>query len=136
MQTFISEAHCLALQPQEIGVAIDEEDITLVLTGGLPPSYDNFIITLDSTPPADLTLDYVITRLLNEEARQSSTKIVTPSNDVAFATFSKPRDLSEITCFNCRKKGHFQSVCPELKKVARPKIIAATAIAEEEDEAW
>lgn len=26
------------------------------------------------------------------------------------------RDYSQITCFNCNKKGHFKSVCPEKKK--------------------
>lgn len=71
MQNFITEARRLALELQEIGVKIDDEDIILVLTRGLPPSYDNFVITLDSTPPTQLTLDYVVSRLLNEESRQT-----------------------------------------------------------------
>ena len=61
MQNFIAEVLCLALQLQAIGITVNNEDIILVLTGGLPSSYDNFFITLDSTSPADLTLDYVIT---------------------------------------------------------------------------
>jgi hypothetical protein len=68
MQNFISEAHCIALQLTEIGIAVDDEDIILVLTRGLPSTYENFVITLDSTPTSQLTLDYIISCLLNEEA--------------------------------------------------------------------
>ena len=68
MQNFISEARRIAFQLTEIGIAVDDEDIILVLTRGLPSTYKNFIIILDSTPTSQLTLDYVISHLLNEEA--------------------------------------------------------------------
>jgi len=117
MQNFIAEARRIALLLQEIGVAVDDEDIILVLTGGLPPSYDNFVITLDSMPTAQLTLDYVITRLLNEEARQATTTATASERtDVAFAAAARRRDISQITCWNCGKKGHFQSNCKEPKR--------------------
>jgi hypothetical protein len=54
-----AEAHRLALQFQEIGGSIEDKDIILVLTGGLPPTYD---VALDSVSPGDLTLDDVVTR--------------------------------------------------------------------------
>ena len=44
--------------------------LILALTEGLPESYSTFIVTLDSIPADDLTLDIVITRLLNEEVCQ------------------------------------------------------------------
>src|SRR5882672_8598877 len=44
-----------------------DEDIILVLTSGLPSGYDMLIVNLDATPTERLTLDYVITHLLNEE---------------------------------------------------------------------
>jgi hypothetical protein len=70
VQAFISNARRLANHLIEIGVTVDDEDIILVLTGGLPSSYENFVVSLDSTPPSELTLEYVVTRLLNEEACQ------------------------------------------------------------------
>jgi hypothetical protein len=48
MQNLIGEARRLALQLQENGVTVEDEDLILVLTGGLGSSYDNFVITLDS----------------------------------------------------------------------------------------
>ncbi|KAJ7915701.1 hypothetical protein B0H13DRAFT_2324094 [Mycena leptocephala] len=95
-------------------------------TGGLPPTYDNFVVSLDSTPPDDLTLDYVITRLLNEEARQLGT--ISPADtwrDAAFTAATGKRTLAFITCFNCQKKGHFANHCPEKKT---EKVAANTAI--------
>jgi gag-polypeptide of LTR copia-type/Zinc knuckle len=136
MQNFIGEARRLALQLQEIGVTVEDEDIVLVLTGGLDSSYNNFVITLDSTPSSQLTLNYVITRLLNEESRQlADSDKLGESALVAAATptSDKPkgakRDVSQITCWNCAKKGHFQSNCPDL--VREQATVALTAVRED-----
>ena len=118
MQNFISEARRIALQLTEIGIAVDDEDIILVLTGGLPSTYENFVITLDSTPTSQLTLDYVISRLLNEEARQAATsRSELEHPEAALAAACRPkRDVSQITCWNCGKLGHYQSSCSEPKR--------------------
>ena len=60
MQNFIAQACCLTHELTEIGININDEDIILVLTGGLPCSYDHFVITLNSTHASELTLNYVI----------------------------------------------------------------------------
>jgi len=85
-----------------------------VLTMGLPDSYDTFVIALDSTDSSALTLDYVIGRLLNEESRKTPNS----AREAAFRADGKRRPVSEITCFNCQKKGHYQSNCPDKAAVA------------------
>jgi hypothetical protein len=56
--------------------------------------------------------------LLNEEARQGI-----PTTDSAPVALAATRTrtktpLSEITCFKCHKKGHYQSHCPENDSLA------------------
>ena len=61
--------HLVTFQLQEVSVDVSNEDIILSLTLGLPlPSYELFIISLDTTPPDQFTLNYVIACLTNKEA--------------------------------------------------------------------
>ena len=119
MQNFISRTRRLATELQELGVTVDNEDLILVLTGGLPQEYQNFVITLDSTPTSQLNLDYVITRLLNEESRQANSDDPSPTlmamqtNNSDSKTKRSRCALADITCVKCGKKGHYQSACPQ-----------------------
>jgi hypothetical protein len=85
--------------------------IPTVLTAGLPSSYESLIISLDAVSPNSLMLDFVISHLLNEEARQGI-PAVNPSSSALAATHVKT-PLAQITCFKCQKKGHYQSHCPQ-----------------------
>lgn len=76
MSTWISDVCRVARYLKTANVSCDDEDIILVLTLGLPPSYDNFVVTLDSTPAHELTLNYVIAHLINEESRAIHKPIV------------------------------------------------------------
>jgi hypothetical protein len=54
-------------------VADSEDRRILAPTNGLDGSYESFVISLDATSPADLTLEYLVDRLLNEEACRGKT---------------------------------------------------------------
>jgi hypothetical protein len=123
MSAWIGDVRSVAFRLSQVGVTVNDEDIILVLTMGLPASFDTFVIALDSTNAAALTLDYVIGRLLNEESRIS---IVTPSPsvpEVAYAANAR-RPLSQITCFMCGKRGHYKINCPDKP----PEATAASAV--------
>jgi gag-polypeptide of LTR copia-type/Zinc knuckle len=114
------------------GAAVIDEDIILTLTAELPESYSTLIVTLDHLSPNDLTLPNVITRLLNEEVRQNAYEDVVelsgPVYSVQDAKNKKIKPpLSEITCYNCGKKGHYKSTCPVLKKESETgdKVVAS-----------
>ena len=132
-----------AFQLEAAGISIIDEDIILALTKGLPESFSVFIIALDSLPPSELTLDNVVTRLLNEEVRQTPTSAgmntsadptTAPKSEPATALLTTVRGkhpVSEITCYRCSGKGHYKSDCPS------PEAHAATSgNGEGEDRAW
>lgn len=111
IQSWVADVRRTAFQLSEIAVTVPDEDIILVLTAGLPPSYESFIISLDAVSPDSLTLDSVVSRLLNEEARQTISTIDSSTSALAATRFKTP--IAQITCFKCQKKGHYQTHCPD-----------------------
>ena len=111
MSAWISRIRGIANHLNEIGAKVDNEDVILAMTMGLPPQYNNLIITLDST--TQLQIDVVITRLLNEEIRQEAIPAGEVSRssvprEVALVSTTRDRNSkSHITCFRCGKKGHY-----------------------------
>ncbi|KAG2066846.1 hypothetical protein BDR04DRAFT_1028944, partial [Suillus decipiens] len=60
MSAWVSHVKGMALDLEDIGVTVDNEDQILTITTGLNKSYDSFIILLDSTVTMDLTFDHVV----------------------------------------------------------------------------
>ncbi len=128
MTSWIAEVRRAAFLLEEIGAVVNDEDVILVLTK-LPSTYDNLVVNLDGTPPQDLTVDYVIKRLVNEESRQSQSS---SSVDSAIAGVARARirvPLSQITCFRCSQKGHYQSDCPHAAPTTTAGTLATAASA-------
>jgi gag-polypeptide of LTR copia-type len=72
MANWIAEVHGIAFQLGEISITVDNEDLILILTTmGLPKSYDTFVISLDTINTTTLTLNFIITCLLNKQSQQS-----------------------------------------------------------------
>ena len=119
IQAWIAEVRCITFQMQEVGVDVSDEDIILSLTLGLPSSYELFIISLNTTPPDQFTLNYVIVCLMNEEARQlhGHDTATDSTNQLVLTTQAQCQSrtpLMNITCFYCGEKGHYQSSCPKI----------------------
>ena len=130
MQTWIAEVKHTRFHLTQIGVEVSDKDFILVLTQGLPAAYETFVVSLDATDPSLLTSEHVISRLLNEEARQSGLnhELQTTQKDAAFYTKeskTKHTLIEQITCFRCQKKGHYQAQCPENTKKPVNQALAA-----------
>lgn len=91
MQAWVTEVRRLAQLLESAGVDVDDEDVILVLTMGLPETYSPVVVSLDATHPDVLTVDFVIARLLNEEKRQA--QLLTPDvpNNVALTAHHSMR---------------------------------------------
>jgi hypothetical protein len=137
MQSWIGQIQTLAYIMEEANMPVSEQDKILALTMGLPKEFDPVIINFDATPTDQLTFDHVVTRLLNEETRQSSQNGGFTKEAAFFARTGRTKDLSKVTCFHCKKKGHYRSDCPELesdtKKDDKKSDTAASADA---DDIW
>src|SRR5215469_1805526 len=131
MQAYIGRVQDLAFELESIGVNVTSEDRILSLTSGLDESYDAFVISLDSTPEELLTVDLVVTRMLNEEARRIGREMGnSPYQEVKgfAATVPAKRNPGLMktrgrTCYRCGKEGHIRRFC---KEVIGGKTAAAT----------
>ncbi|KIM61149.1 hypothetical protein SCLCIDRAFT_26123 [Scleroderma citrinum Foug A] len=128
----------------EVRYTAMDEDKILVLTQGLPPSYDPFIISLNAAIAASgskddpsISLEIVKSHLLIEESHQQAAQpVTTPGVALAVtpATQKMCCPLEQITCFHCGEKGHYQINC--LKQKAEEKKGTATIVFEEKEEVW
>ena len=147
MESWIGEVRGLANRLKAIDVDVSDEDMIVVLTAGLPTSYTPIVISFDALDSSKLTLDFVITRLLNEEGRQATpsfSPVKTEHSDSDAMALNASKFKSDVQCFYCLLKGHYSSVCPqkerdikakeeEGRKHVQTKASAAVADVEEEE---
>lgn len=112
MSAWIGQVKRMGFQLATIGVEVSDEDRILALTNGLDDSYESFVISLDSTLPQDLTLTYVVDRLLNDEMRRGN-KGVTVKEEMKSETVMIVK--SEQLCWKCGESGHYKLHCPKGK---------------------
>jgi hypothetical protein len=121
MPAYIACAREAARLLSAAGHNISDDDLLMAITSGLPPSYNPFLISIDTLPNSEYSLVCVIPRLINEYTQQSLTPTVhiqtpTPMQpaDDTMAITTAPHThcpISEITCFKCNQKGHYQYNC-------------------------
>ncbi len=120
IQSWVGEIRGQAFAMQMSGIEVNDQDVILALTLGLPSSFNAVIIHFDATPPDQLTIDLIITRLLNDKTRQSMNRHRSTQNAATNEALSVTQrcsrpDASEIICFFCDQKGHYKDACPEKK---------------------
>ncbi len=93
---------------------VSDEDRILALTNGLDDTYESFVISLDSTAPQNLTLDYVVDRLLNDEMRRDNKgKDEEDVKKEKMAYLAKGSGSGRTCWGGCGKTGHIKMYCPD-----------------------
>jgi hypothetical protein len=116
MSSWIGDVRSLAHQMKHVGITLPDIFTIVVLTSGLPSEYEPVVVALDAVDSTKLTLDITIARLLNEEERHLSRKLMaeyrTPTlNEPAADDDSAAYATPNVTCYACGKKGHYAKDC-------------------------
>lgn len=119
MLTYINRVRNLGENLKAMGGEASQMDVAMSVLNGLPSDYESLIVALDAKGEEELNLDFVKSRLLQEERRQAEKK-PKKSYGGEMALMGRSRAPSDrrtfwatVECYNCHKKGHLARQCTE-----------------------
>lgn len=126
MAEHLKEMTALRLRLTALGEEVKDNWFVALMLSSLPRSYDGLIVALESRPDADLTVDFVKGKLLDEgrrrvdsESRGDNRALVVSSAKSKSA--GKPKVKKEVLCHYCKKTGHFRRDCQKMAHDKREK---------------
>lgn len=90
MQQWIAYVHDIAHHLEGANFKVNDINLIIALTQGLPKEYEPLIASLDATPVDQINVESVITHIPNEEQCQTSDQEVTSMPLVQIATGQHP----------------------------------------------
>lgn len=121
---FIARVRQLAADCKAMDVTVDDQEIAMTVLCGLPQKYEHLIFAIDAaTDDKSLTLDYVKSRLLQEEQRMVDRIDVKPARDAALVNerTSERGGRDVPVCSFCNKRNHTEPRCWKKYPHLRPK---------------
>lgn len=105
---YINRVRQLAADLKSMEVIVEDEDVAMSILCGLSERFEHLIVAIDTmTGDKALTLEFVKSRLLQEEQRLNDRSVIPDKPDSAL--ISDRRDSRN--CSYCKKKGHTEPYC-------------------------
>lgn len=111
MDDHINEFLSIVDRLRDLGENLEEHKTVAFLLGTLPDDYNNLISSLEMRQEADLTIDFVKEKLIQEYKRKSGCE---QENDFAFKVQKKGKFVPK--CYSCGKPGHLRKDCTNKRK--------------------
>lgn len=92
-----------------VGQQLDDTLKVAMILRSLPDSFDNLVMALESRADADITLDFVKSKLLDAYQRRVDRSVDGMVQEKAMKMHTK-RDKDRV-CFFCKKPGHVKKFC-------------------------
>jgi len=135
MLGYISRDRNLGENLNAMSGEVMEMDVAMSVLNGLTSKYENLLVALDAKGEDELILEFVKSRLLQEERRQADKSPAKKRiGDIALVGANyrgqgRRGDLFKIECYCCHKLGHISHGCLELKakKQRQDKVTAIAA---------
>jgi len=105
---------------EAMGGEVTEMDVAMSVLNGLTSKYENLLVALDAKREDELSLEFVKSRLLQEEQRQADkSSVIKRIGDMALVGANyrgqgRCGDPSKIECYYCHKLWHIAHNCPVL----------------------
>jgi hypothetical protein len=107
---FTSRFRQLAADCKAMEVKIDDTEMAMTVLCGLPQNYEHLIVAIDAaTDNFNLSMDFVKSRLLQDEQRMLDRDKAMPSHDAAL--INKPNTGGGGPCNHCDKPNHTGPRC-------------------------
>jgi hypothetical protein len=115
-----------------LDVPMKEEDIVMTLLDSLPSSFEHLITALETLALADLTMEFVVSRLMHEVSKRKERGAQSGEEALVAAQNKGKMQNGPRLCFNCGKPGHIARYCFQDKKEKESANVARNKDNEEE----
>lgn len=117
MESHVNEMNDLVEQLTNLGEELKENLVVAMLLRSLPDSYDTLINVLENKPEDELTVEFIVGKLVDEFKKRMETKShLDNSNENSIFKISNGRRQFQGNCTYCQKFGHVRASCFAYKK--------------------